>query len=200
MCPTWPWARRRSHPSCADLGRGGKGLPPLTLALQMAGGTGVSHSHQAKILLMRPPHLLSRKNEYPLAALYSALWWSSCALLFVVITAAIASADLKNAQAAATVQSISNRSTSVNNDRHSSSGAPADKFPQPAIFHKCGALGGFFLRPGRKPGPYDASSPTAPATCLYLDEAGERRLPSPIAMGGAVGHRDIYLHCCSFLI
>jgi hypothetical protein len=145
---------------------------------------------QAKIQLMRSPQWLSRKNNYPLAALYSALWWGSCALLCF---------GIQSVQAA-TIQSTGEHPQVTKNDRHIAHTKPANKFPQPDVFHKCGAINGIFLRLSRKPGPYDASAPAAPATWLYLDERRELRLLSGVTLNRLVDRRDIYLSCCSLLI
>jgi hypothetical protein len=146
---------------------------------------------------MLSPQWLSGKIKYPLGALYSAFWWGSCALLCLALAAAIASSDLQDARATP-VQSIAKRASATKS--HGVPCSPADKFPQPAIFHKCGAISGCFLRPGRKPGPYNASASATLATSLYMEDNRESRLLWPIAQRGAVGRHDIYLHCCSFLI
>ena len=145
---------------------------------------------QAKIRLMRLPQWLFRKNNYPLAALYLALWWGSCALLWL---------EIEGVQAT-TIQSSGERPQITKNDRHCVPAKPADKFPQPSIFHKCCALNGILLRPSRKPCPYSASSPAALATWLYMDEWCERSLSSKIVPHRSIDRRDIYLRYCSLLI
>jgi hypothetical protein len=165
----------------------------------MTGHAGVSSGPRAKILLMRSPQWLFRKNRRLPVALYSALWWGGCALFCYVAAAAIASADLQGARAA-TIQFTGQCSPAPKNDRHCVPTKPADKVPQRAVFHTYGALNSIVLRPGRKPGPYDASAPAALATWLCLDEDRELRLLSKVALHRPVGRSDIYLQCCSLLI
>ena len=161
--------------------------------------SGVLSGSRAKIQAMRSPQWLSGKNNYSLAAFYIALGWGGCVLLCCGIAPPTATAVLQGSQAA-TVRFAGKNSPAAENDRHGVPAGPADNFPKPAVFHRCGALNSFFLRPGRKPGPSNACAPATPATGVYLYEGRERGLLSPVAMRGPVGRRDIYLHCCSFLI
>ncbi len=154
---------------------------------------------KAKILRMRLMKWLSRKNEHPLKALYSAFSWGGCTLLCCGMVVAIASADIQSARAAE-VQSIGERSPATQNGRYIVIAKPADKFPQRAQFRTGGALNGFFLRPNRKPCPYNASAPAAMATWLYLVGDRERLLSPAAAPHRPIDHRDIYLRCCSLLI
>jgi hypothetical protein len=139
---------------------------------------------------MRSPQWLSKKNNYLPAALYLALWWGICALLCFGIQ------DVQ----AATIQFTGERPQVTKNDRHVTPAKPANKFPQPDVFHKCGAINGIFLRLSRKPSPYNASAPAAPATWLYLEERRELRLLSSVTLNRLFDSRDIYLRCCSLLI
>src|SRR5262245_9974482 len=139
---------------------------------------------------MRSPQCLSRKNNYLPAALYMALWWGVCALLCF---------ETQGVQAA-TIQSFGERHRVTKNDRYVARSKPADKLPQPDVFHKCGAVNGIFLRLSRKPGLYSDSGPATPPTWLYLDERRELYLLSRITLNRLFDRRDIYLNCCSLLI
>ncbi|HEY8459425.1 MAG TPA: hypothetical protein VIM99_03545 [Blastocatellia bacterium] len=144
---------------------------------------------------MRSPQWFLSKNMRLPAALYSALWWGGCVLFCYAAPEAIASADLQSARAAA-IQS-GRGSLAAENGRHS---VPASKVPQRAVFHACGALNSFVLRHGRKPGPYDSSSPATLATCPYPNEDREPSPPPSVAPRRLIGRGDIYLQCCSLLI
>jgi hypothetical protein len=139
---------------------------------------------------MRSPQCLSKKNNYLSTALYMALWWGICALLCF---------EMQGVQAA-TIQSSGERPRVTKNDRHVAPSKPADKFPQPDVFHKCGAINGMFLRLSRKPGPYSESGPATPATWIYLDERRELNLLSNATLNRLFDRHDIYLICCSLLI
>jgi hypothetical protein len=160
---------------------------------------GVPGMSQSKIRLMRFPQWISRKNDSPLAAVYSVFRRRSCALLSYVMAAAIASAALPVAHAA-TGKSTGEGSSAATNGRHNALCGAADKFRQPALLQTCGASSGFALAPSRKQGPYNASTPASIAAWPYLIEDRERRLLSPLVSHRPGAIRDIYLRCCSLLI
>jgi hypothetical protein len=154
---------------------------------------------QAKIRMMRFPQWISRKNNSPLAALYSVLRRGGCALLSFALAAAIALAVLHVAQASID-KSAGERSPANTNGRNIALCGPLDKVHQPALLQTCGASSGFALGPSRKQGPYNASTPASIAAWLYLIEDRDRRLLSPLVLHRPGAIRDIYLHCCSLLI
>src|SRR5262245_45243733 len=100
---------------------------------------GIMNWPKAKIVTIRMMLWFYGKNGYPRATLYSVFRWGGYALLFCVMGAAIASADLQIARAAA-IQSTGKHSPAAHNGRYIALAKPADKFPRPAQFHTCGAL------------------------------------------------------------